>query len=340
MLARQYVHWLGEHISLQEEAAEYAEFLVARAVCETVTSAGRIQYFVRRFGSRAHGVYCLPSSDLDLVCELDPAIWEPGFTRKNILEKVLDSLKQDGRLSAVKNVIKYKNTIEFTLAELRVDFTIHVREAGDLHSMHSPSRVTDTVGGLICAFSHTAQKVAMLAVDWAKRAHVCWDRKGAIHDGLKAIHWTLLAIAWYHFSRRYEEDSSGEADDPFSEILLELFEFYADFEFRSSRISALDLQPFRESSAPAPERPVMWLSCPLDADRNLAEYVTEDTVSHIRQALKEAQGHLSTSREGFWMAARQRWQPYWNRRYAFDRRTLNEAVIETIGHHPATSRTC
>ena len=134
----------------------------------------------------------------------------------------------------------------------------------------------------------------MLMVDWAKRNQVCWNRKGAIGEGLKAIHWSLLVAAWYQEYGCGEEEEH-HVHDQSANILRTMIGFYAIFDFSKFRICAFDQPPFTESFLPASARPPMWISSPVDAGHNLADRVTAHTVSQIQTTLVEARKHLWVS---------------------------------------------
>ena len=333
-MAKQYGDWMRSHVAEQEEASEFIEFLVSRAIFEVAASNNiRIKYEVRRFGSRAHGVYCLPSSDLDLVCELGEEIWSKGLTPKSILEQVLAFFKDDARMTGVKNAIQAKKTIEFRFAELKVDFTIHVSDTG----AHRPSQVTDAVGDHILALSEVAQRVVMLMVDWAKREQVCWNRRGAIGEGLKAIHWSLLVAAWYQ-EHGCGEEEEHHVHDQSANILRTMIGFYAIFDFSRFRICAFDQPPFTKIFTPASESPPMWISSPVDACHNLADRVTADTVSQIQEALNAAWKQLWVSPDAFWQESWQRWEAYRGREYVIDRRMYADMIESPVQVSSASPR--
>ena len=223
-MAKQYCAWLDDFVLKQEEAGVFIAHVVRRTLLEVVAAARAklTRYHVRFFGSRDFYVYSLPDSDLDLVIEVREEIYTQGLSERIILERMAHILRNHEHATQVNNAITAKTTISFTLRQLKVDLTIHVgdtRKGG-----HLASALTDTVGNRMLDLSEVAQSVVMLMVDWAKRNGVCRKPNGTNRAGLKAIHWSLLVVAWYQrFWNSIIEVS--DVDDP-AAILLQVFGFF------------------------------------------------------------------------------------------------------------------
>ena len=105
MATIEYERCLDHFVSKQAPAEEAALHLlnneVANALaldCHGQTMTAIVRYELRRFGSRRYGV-ALPSSDLDIVVQLPMDIDRLRVDQKQILERVLERLRFDARVT-------------------------------------------------------------------------------------------------------------------------------------------------------------------------------------------------------------------------------------------------
>jgi len=259
-------------------------------------------FVLKRFGSRSSG-YALPSSDLDIVCELQPnrlgAQRHAVGTMEPLLYAVQRSLQGDPRCSAVVDGVDYKATVSFKFeAQLIVDCTACV---GHANFGHAPSQISNAVRVALDRLHSRVREFSLLLVDKVKQAGACWDRRGPVGVRLKAVHWILLAIAWWRAHELQCQEASLHC------CLQQFFNFYALFSFEDYCITALRGRPFnKRDQALASE--VMWLADPQSYQRNLLGRVTTSELSRIRELLSRICTSLEIPALLFVAPLRERWK--------------------------------
>eukprot|EP00747_Dinoflagellata_sp_TGD_P057991 gnl/TRDRNA2_/TRDRNA2_150907_c0_seq2.p1 gnl/TRDRNA2_/TRDRNA2_150907_c0~~gnl/TRDRNA2_/TRDRNA2_150907_c0_seq2.p1 ORF type:complete len:608 (-),score=100.42 gnl/TRDRNA2_/TRDRNA2_150907_c0_seq2:12-1835(-) len=327
-LADEYIRYVKDMVAQQANA----ESAVERLLTEECRNALKQDFdwdlpeeysLLARFGSRGYGL-ALPSSDVDIVAQLPQARFASNRDVQDFLREVLPRLKVSKQSTSVEDAIVSKCTISFRCCELRVDFTAHI---GSAAAGHGPSQLTNVVKAAISHFPDSAaslRSLAALTVDFVKRAKVCWDRKGGIDNQLKAIHWVLLAIAWW-----LRETESG-TKDVFSSARVafrSLLGFFANFCFEKEYVCMTPLTSYLAIPSTTGEsesffRPrcmqdeaTAWLSCPLDERRNLASRLDAVGLTKLRAALLDGCKQLDEQPGLFWKDSKDRWFAYVERKY-------------------------
>ena len=81
-----------------------------------------------------------------------------------------------------------------------------------------------------CAFNALPTKgrrLLRLVVDWAKRSQVCYDRTGGVGTKLKAVHWSMLVVAWWSYRVNLAGPGFHDAIE-LGCLLFEVFRFYGN----------------------------------------------------------------------------------------------------------------
>jgi predicted nucleotidyltransferase len=272
---------------------------------------------LKRFGSRVYGGQ-IPTSDLDVVCELpkdDTLHIDARIYR--LLEGMLDILRQDAGCTMVRGAIQSKWTVQFRFANMTVDFTAH---CGPVEDGHPPSQLTARVASMISDLPVVVKTLVRPVVDFSKRSHVCWNRKGAIGRQMKAIHWALLVIAWW--SWRFKGRKGGTADLSAGAMFVSVLEYYAEFQFEEYIINAFSLRwPFVEHQCATRSTNAfsIWVAA-LGYQRwppsNMLHKTGSDDVVAIRKALTDGLAQLRADPLSFWSEARWRLHSYVDRDYS------------------------
>ena len=71
------------------------------------------------------------------------------------------------------------------------------------------------------------RRLLRLAVDWAKRSQVCHDRTGGVRNKLKALHWSMLVVAWWSYRVNLAGPGFHDAIE-LGCLLFEVFRFYGN----------------------------------------------------------------------------------------------------------------
>ena len=293
-------------VASQRPAQDFIKALLEMMVRATLSTTWEGQptgvnlpFKLEFFGSRRYGVP-LPSSDVDIVCIL-PEEFHIVLSKKVFLSRMLHWIKREPLCTRVTDACKHKSTVEFRCAGMKVDFTLHV---GDDLS-HSPLALTLKLKQLLDSLPQLVRDLCLLTIDWAKRSGACFKGKGPIGKMLKGVHWLLLTLAFVLAPR---ENPLPEAAPL---LLQKLFVFYSKFKFEQRIVDANVLWKSTTEN-PFPHRVAdtasMWLRCPLDATRNLAEHVDTDFLTHTRKLLLE--GVQSMHDHSFWVDANHRWQSH------------------------------
>jgi len=245
----------------------------------------KFRWSLKSFGSRRAG-YALPSSDLDIVCELS-STGRPrcGFNDITfpLLRALMECLKRDYAeciIDRVTDTIESKGTVSFNhrrrwhTGVLAVDATIWV---GDVNLGHSPSRITTTLKNIFEERPKHALQLAQLVVERTKRIEVCWNRRGSIKGKLKSIHWVLLTMAFWRAHPQCESSSLLTCFGQF-------FAFYLHLDFECARISAIEGEPF--AGRPRSDEAVFLFDATGNGRNNL-KWTTSEDLANIRQALRD-----------------------------------------------------
>ena len=130
-----YAQYLADMVSRQvapkEELLQFVQQVVTRAVslCPGCWNFDTCPFTMRHFGSRVYEV-ALPSSDLDIVCELFvrvPPHTDARTLAKDFMKYILQCVSDSGKCQGIKNVIECNTTIRFSLASgLFTDLSAHV----------------------------------------------------------------------------------------------------------------------------------------------------------------------------------------------------------------------
>ncbi len=138
--------------------------------------------------------------------------------------------------------IEWKRTVVFQFAAVKVDFTVCF---GPADSSHGPYQLTCAMCKAFGMLPLRARQLQRLTVDWAKSSGVCWDRKGAIGNKLKAVHWAMLVAAFwlYHVDLIH---AGFHTPIELGRLLFEVVRFYAHFEFHNFAIAPLSAGKLRK----------------------------------------------------------------------------------------------
>eukprot|EP00927_Polykrikos_kofoidii_P046912 TRINITY_DN4101_c0_g2_i1.p1 TRINITY_DN4101_c0_g2~~TRINITY_DN4101_c0_g2_i1.p1 ORF type:complete len:581 (+),score=57.22 TRINITY_DN4101_c0_g2_i1:81-1823(+) len=321
-MAKDYSEYLKSLLQRQEPAERSIMAFLEAAVNDALAlnwdnqpQVTPVPHALRLFGSREYQL-ALPSSDMDVLLELPADIHIYKLTRKLVLQRMLAFMRADPRVTGITNAIEAKKTVCFRLASLKADFTVCT---GSPESVHSPTRVTGFVRAGLNEMPEAVHEFARLVVDFMKRVHACWDRRGAIGNQLKSVHWVLITIAWYRNSLLVD---GHEALCLRTQPLMALHSFLdwtVRFPFQLWRIDAESSLPFsgrpqvtasfaNEAVSLPPVVPVLWLCDPAEPQHNLTERVDEDTLSKVRTRIHEALQDLLSDPRRFWDDSRYRWE--------------------------------
>ena len=323
MPAESYAAFLEELVVVQERAQLHIRVLLEANIAAVVPVT--VAYALKFFGSRAFEPrgYCLPSSDFDFVCELAADAHAYGFPPKLFLQLVYERLRADARCTDLNNAIDYKWTVEFRFAEVKVDFTVCVGPAAD---HHGPSQFTSSLCWAFSALPELGCRLQRLLVDWAKRSQVCYDRKGAVGHKLKAVHWAMLAAAWwsYHVAAAGPVFFGGVG---LGRMLFEVLRFYALFDFDKFVIvpvmaGELNYVPFIPCESVVPRVTFFIYLCdPVylrrGVWRNLGCRVDRAAFQAIHNMLCDAANLLQQPHQhhAHFLDAKRRWEVFSNRLY-------------------------
>jgi len=244
-------------------------------------------YILKEFGSRSSG-YALPHSDLDLVLELWPQQYsELDHHKRSViiaatLKALLHQIRDDASVTDVKDQIEGKSTICFKFCKtMMVDCTANV---GYVSRWHRPWRTSNTIGKALKRYPDQVTALAILVVDAVKKTSACWNREGGVGARLKGVNWVQMVIAWYKAHATQFRESG---------LLVwasQTFNFYAQFRFEDSCISAFHGEPFTTRSnhqqrATDGGQIAMWITDSL-SHRNCVERVTAEELARIRKHLQ------------------------------------------------------
>ena len=334
-LAWDYNAWLDNQIERQREAVDGIKrdlgqkvhhcLTVLRARHDSVGIAAPIPEFqLGVFGSRLYNA-ALPNSDVDIVLEMRSGF--DGIKGNDILVEVFNLLRADPRASQCTDVTKWKRTITYRMANIGVDFTFCW---GAGATEHGPTMMSKCLRGLIAELVEPGRMFVRLAVDCMKRIGACYDRKGAVANKCKGVHWALIAVAFCkkcaaeglpllsnrsYYSRGYAAFCKT-LPSPAS-VLYQFLTQVVDFEFETLCIDVLAPNPFLPRPADGSSAP-MFLRDPSSSDayRNLTERVDAASLSQIRMKLAEEAELLRVDTQRFWQKTRGRWSFLEGRAYS------------------------
>jgi predicted nucleotidyltransferase len=288
-----------------------AEVAVERLLRMKAATVLGLEPCLKRFGSRVYGGQS-PRSDLDVVCVLpedDTSCHEARIHK--FLKAMLDILQQDAGCTRVHDAIEGKWTVQFSFANMPVDFSAY---CGPVEGGHSQSQLTARVARRISTFPVLANTLIRLVTDFAKRTHVCWNKKGPLGTQMKSIHWVLLVIAWW--SWRFPDGRGSTADLSLGAMFVEVLEFYSQFRFEKWIINAFSLRrPFspHECATGDTNDVAIWVAV-LGYKRwppgNMLHKTGSDKIVAIQNVLTDELATLDADRESFWSEARYQLHSY------------------------------
>jgi predicted nucleotidyltransferase len=260
-----------------------------------------VKYRISTFGSRVFGGE-LPSSDVDVVCELPSDCTTFRISGDILLQRFLSLALADPRCTSVKNAINSKHTVSFRFggpSGLKVDVTFCT---GSVELRHGPSRTTETIRKVLLELPENVRHLARLAVDAGKRLGGCFNGSGSVGNQLKAVHWVLLTVAWW---RGFAADSSELAHSTPATLLHAFLWWLAFCNYEELTINALKY-PYFTPRQPATGVP-MWLENPLGDGGNLAGRINAEALEKFRTVLRASHDLLTNQPGKFWDDARWRW---------------------------------
>ena len=285
--AEQYLEWLKGVLSGQRQAEEAVENMV-RVFVSGVANWAPVTS-LQRFGSRFYGLQ-VPSSDVDIVLQL-----QEGSSRDLFLGDLRPLLKEGERCTSIKSVISRKHTIELRMSGLRIDLTAC---CGSPQKVHGPTQMSEFVKAELASLRPEIVDVAHLVVDCAKRGHACHsNKKEAIAEQLKGIHWILFVLAWSRSMSSFLQEAS------IGELTRQCFLHYLTFPFFQYTIDARQTTSYCNRMPGAP----MWLIDPLRPDHNLLEHISQSSLDSLRERIYSLLKEMSMHPSRYWSAALEHW---------------------------------
>ena len=308
-------------LMLEQAAALPELWNLLNATVAAVIPVG-VEWEMLMFGSRAlepEGGYGLPSSDFDVVAEVDQAIYQHMGLRRLIL-LFHAHLQRDARVTGLRCITR-NHTVTLKLSGVIVEFTVCLKPALSHHRPYMATNymraATDHVSSRRCA------DLMRLVVDWAKHKQICpRKRDGYVGNRLKACIWSLLVLAWWTYHIHH-----GGPDFHYpielGRMVYEVIRFYAIFPFETLAIApivgvAVVEEPFvlrpTESTESHPE---LVLVCdPIDLGRgewsNLAGRIDTPGFVKLVDTLRHGAAELGCDqlRDLYFRDACWRWAAY------------------------------